>query len=343
MTFNAHRIGDPNTAPANITSVIQSTIKTNDLLQSVNGSPIADHGDGVHDIATTSNGSNDVYAEDISCNLKGNADTCGHIRDTGSNNVFINAGGTAIIGLPIVDVSEPVTDVDVEPGTTELEAAISFADDPTDDGGEAIFPNIYPASDITRSISNGLNPDTPAPTPIDEDTTTITPVADIPSDCAIDIYSEVDNFMFPLSFQLSPNYTLGDLTTGPVLSHYPLRSQYGLTTNTIVCNLRLLCVNILEPMLILYPGIILTSGFRYQQSGSQHTKGQAVDVQIPGFTHQEFWDASKIVKQSLPYDQMILEIGKNYWWHLSYVPSGRHQVLTRTKPGTYVPNLIRII
>jgi len=54
---------------------------------------------------------------------------------------------------------------------------------------------------------------------------------------------------------------------------------------------------ILEPMLTLYgPTFIITSGFRDKTGGSLHNKGQAVDIQFPGFTAQQYWDRAKEIR-----------------------------------------------
>lgn len=338
MANNAHRLNDPNTAAAPIILVNQSTVFTNDLLQSVDDSIVASHGNGSHGAPKTANGSIDVFVEDLPCNYKGNPDTCGHIRDIGSPNVFINVGGNTIQGLPILDVSEILNIPEVQPGISEFTAGIHLKDEPIEDDGLAVFPT----GTQQQSIDNGLIENLPDPEEIESDQKEPEPILDVPGDCSVDIFSEPINFNFPGSFQLSPNFTLSQLTTDTAISNYPLIPQGGLTTNEIVCNLRLLCINILEPLRASNPNMFITSGFRHG-SGSQHTKGQAADVQFSGFSFQQYWDLAKNVKNSLPYDQYILEMGRQYWFHLSYIPGGRHQVLTRIRPGKYVAGLRRII
>lgn len=343
MANNAHRYGDPNTAGAAIIDVAQSTVYTNDLLQSVDGSAVAPHGNAPHLAPTTANGSDNVLAEDIRCNYKGNADTCLHERADGSPNVFINAPGSPIAIIDGADTSEIVdTPFFI---MTEYEAAVRFHEEVDNDNGLALFPQpVATPTTIQQSIDNGLDPNAPEPEVLDEDQEPPQPIADVPVDCAVDIFSEPENHNFPASFQLSPNFTLGQLSSNAVLSKYPVIPQHGLTTNQIVCNLRMLCINVLEPLKAEYPNMIVTSGFRHGSSSSQHERGQAADVQLSGTTHQQQWDAAKVVKGLVPYDQFILELGNNYWFHLSYTSSGnRNAVLTRTKPGTYKSGLLRVI
>jgi len=69
--------------------------------------------------------------------------------------------------------------------------------------------------------------------------------------------------------------------------------------------------------------VIITSGYRNFQVNklvggavnSQHTKGQAVDIVVNGFTPQQL--CSFIQKSGLEYDQLINEY--NQWTHLSFV------------------------
>lgn len=85
-----HRLTDDNTAGAAIVSVIQSSVYTNYLLTSVDGSPVEGHGLGEHTSPITANGSANVFIEYIPVNRQGDVDTCGHPRDSGSPDVFAN-------------------------------------------------------------------------------------------------------------------------------------------------------------------------------------------------------------------------------------------------------------
>jgi uncharacterized Zn-binding protein involved in type VI secretion len=85
-----HRLTDPNTAGAPIIEVIQSSVYTNYLLTSVDGSPVQGHGTGEHSSPVTANGSTNVFIEYIPVNRLGDPDTCGHPRADGSPDVYVN-------------------------------------------------------------------------------------------------------------------------------------------------------------------------------------------------------------------------------------------------------------
>lgn len=142
---------------------------------------------------------------------------------------------------------------------------------------------------------------------------------------------------FPGSFQLSPHYTLADLTTNTAVSNYELKAQHGLSEKDIVKNLRKLCYNILEPLKAMYPGIRVNSGFRHASANgkSQHERGQAADMSLSSASSNgTAWPvAQAIANSSLPYDQFIYEQNRTIWFHLSYNPSGteRRMVLTKSR------------
>ena len=83
----------------------------------------------------------------------------------------------------------------------------------------------------------------------------------------------------PDGFKLSPNFTLGQLTSRSACSATPLVAQAGLSYGQILQNLQALALNVCEPVFNLYPSMYITSGFRRTGDNptSQHPKGQAVD------------------------------------------------------------------
>lgn len=87
-----HRQFDRNTAKAEIVKVIQSSVYANNLLVSVDGSPVKMHGIYPHSKPFTANGSKNVFIERMPVNRTGDKDTCGHPRALGSSNVFVNGG-----------------------------------------------------------------------------------------------------------------------------------------------------------------------------------------------------------------------------------------------------------
>ena len=102
-----------------------------------------------------------------------------------------------------------------------------------------------------------------------------------------------------------------------------------------------LCHYDLEPLRVHFGlPIIISSGFRSQQlndvtpgssSTSQHTKGQAADITIPGI---QLIDIYEWIAQHVPFDQLIYEYGQ--WVHVSYNKDGnRSQQLMKRSGRPY--------
>lgn len=215
---------------------------------------------------------------------------------------------------------------------------------------------IFTASDVSQMENDGPESvparnagddalQTPPPQPVDpieEDNTPAVPGEPIETDCGI------IQVPAPDSLQLSPNFTLGDVSS---LTHFgrqrgsqsgPVRAQLGLSYEDIVCNLKALCENCLEPLAELFgrQNMLLTSGFRRGSSGtSQHLLGMACDVQYPGIPASEYYPrAQAVVRSGIPFDQFILEYGNNNpWHHISFNrgrASQRGSILTyKKRPG----------
>jgi hypothetical protein len=139
---------------------------------------------------------------------------------------------------------------------------------------------------------------------------------------------------FDYSAQLSENFTLADVSIRAVFPH-KIKKQGGLSEEEIVCNLKSLCENILEPLKKEYPKIQINSGFRGTPSIpggkiSQHEKGEAVDIQIPKMKPKKYLEVAEFIIKNLPFDQLIFEHGKSIWLHISHKrqESGRKQQLT---------------
>lgn len=143
------------------------------------------------------------------------------------------------------------------------------------------------------------------------------------------------NFL-PDNYQLSKHFTLGDLSSKAVVTKNPVQAQIGLTYGQIVYNLSAIALNVLEPLIALYPKAKVTSAFRLasgSSSTSQHPKGQAVDIQIPGISKSEYYEVAKKLATQINYDQLLLEY-KSYgtglpWIHISFdVNKPRKVVMT---------------
>jgi len=134
----------------------------------------------------------------------------------------------------------------------------------------------------------------------------------------------------PSNYKLSPNFTIAMLNSsssarnGGVLGNDLL----GQDRATLLCNLKTLCDNCLEPVIKLYPSIKITSGFRNEvpEGGSKtsdHMSGSAVDFTISGFSHEQHIEAAVAIAAALPaWTQLLVEKSKkgSIWIHLSYAP-----------------------
>lgn len=106
---------------------------------------------------------------------------------------------------------------------------------------------------------------------------------------------------------------------------------------------------ILEPLRAHFgKPVVINSGFRSPEVNaavgskptSQHTKGEAADIEIPGVPHGE---VLRYIVANLPYDQLIAEFWSEDdpaagWVHVSAVEGGRRQILTINSKGT-VPGM----
>lgn len=146
-----------------------------------------------------------------------------------------------------------------------------------------------------------------------------------------DMHSRDD---FPASLVLSKYFAIGDLNKQGARK---IINQMGLTPQEIACNLKTLSTNVLDVIKEMYPNMSITSGFRRpgdvanSAKNSDHYYGRAADIQLPGYSRKQYYDAIAAIQQKVPYDQLILEYsGANTTWiHVSLKPAGnRAQLFT---------------
>ena len=139
---------------------------------------------------------------------------------------------------------------------------------------------------------------------------------------------------------LTPNFTLEELTK----SETALRKNMpNVPTEDDIANLKLLADNVLQPLRDHYRvGIKVNSGYRSPDVNaavggsrtSDHCKGQAADIEIPGIANAVL---AQYIKDNLQYTQLILEfytpgIPDSGWVHVSYDANNlKCQTLTATK------------
>lgn len=137
--------------------------------------------------------------------------------------------------------------------------------------------------------------------------------------------------------KLTENFTVGSLSSFAEVSRYRVRAQEGLTVGDIVCNLKLLAANCLEPIKKQYPSMIVTSGFRFTgngAAGSQHFLGQAADIQFKSVNalgdanaiREEYRKIAVWISNNVAFDKILLEYKTTGtglpWIHISYRNGG---------------------
>jgi len=146
--------------------------------------------------------------------------------------------------------------------------------------------------------------------------------------------------------RLSKNFKLAELTK----SQIALRNGIDNTPSTEqLQSLELLVGRVLQPVRDHFEKpVTVTSGFRCAHVNrllgsivtSQHTKGQAADIEIHGVDNYELacW-----IRDNLEFDQLILEfytgVPNSGWVHVSYSSKNRQECLSTNK-GTVSRGLI---
>jgi predicted chitinase len=199
---------------------------------------------------------------------------------------------------------------------------------------------------IKESVANGeISADAATKKPVEGDSSNVSGKNKdlIPSSCAQ--IASMDRY--PDNLRLSPNFTLGQVSSHAAVSSASVRDQNGLTSAEIVCNLQNVCLNVLEFVIKKYPNVFVTSGFRYPSSNarSQHPNGEAVDLQFKNVSKAEYYKIALDLAQSIPnFDQFLLEYAvttNNPWIHISCTrKSNRRQIMTFYNHKKYKDGLV---
>jgi uncharacterized Zn-binding protein involved in type VI secretion len=294
---------------------------------------IAPHGQSPHTSSRVLTGSRTVFAESRSLTVQTSTTICGHLVSSGSDNVFADdpggtgsgGGGGRGLNIPLRDTTNVFDGVFIPPDPYTFEHARAVI---TAAGNDAVADEEIETSfreSVTASFPPETRPSLDPEASTNSDTPAPAPPSEIPG-CEDVAAPPVD-----YTTALSSSYVLRNLSTGAVFPHN-IVAQLGLAEDEIICNLRALSENILEPLRVQYPGFNINSGFRRGSAGSQHNRGQAVDVQWPGLPAGAYTERALWIRDNLPYDQFILEHGRSIWFHLSFNrslgSSQRRQVLT---------------
>lgn len=255
------------------------------------------------------------------------------ITGLGSHNV--EDGTSQKISTKITFQDQVIEFTEVDYGNTDDE-------EDTDDGLN-VFPPVTTRPPTQEEQDRSDELDVSPTTEVAEDSTASNTTT--PSILCNDLEDPIDP-----DYQLSTNYQVKELSTEAIISHYYIKSQHGLTSSDIVCNLQAVAQFILEPLVTAYgkQNFIITSAFRHGSSTSQHERGQAIDIQFPLYTNQQVYDVANVIKTTFDFDQLILEYGGNRpWIHCSFKREGNrangtyNKFGTRVSPGNYVWGTIK--
>ena len=147
---------------------------------------------------------------------------------------------------------------------------------------------------------------------------------------------------------LSDHFTLEELCKSQTALRSGIDNTPATDTpegQTVIESLTRICARILEPVRLNY-GVPFApnSGYRClelnralkSRDTSQHVKGQAVDIEVPGIAN---FDLATWIRDNLEFDQLILEFytsgePSSGWVHCSLIEDGnRGEVLTIGKQG----------
>lgn len=158
---------------------------------------------------------------------------------------------------------------------------------------------------------------------------------------------------FPPTLQLSRYFTLGQMLTYrlPDFNRLPLEgggvTTRNLTKGQIVANLKLLAMNVLDPIRERYPECAPSNTWRPEAnpdrpgaSGQplpkQHPRGQASDTVFGNIPFERYYDIAVWIKDNLEFDQMLLEYNPRVAWiHLTWNPAGNRRPGTPFKVATF--------
>lgn len=162
----------------------------------------------------------------------------------------------------------------------------------------------------------------------ESDTVPATSKVELPATCSMFVPGNLDD-----SQQVSKYFNLAMLSSKAVVSKHKIADNNGLTDAQIACNLKCLSENSLDRIKAQYPNMFVTSGFRAGSGSSQHTLGQAADMQFTGATKSDYFAIAQWIRDNVPFDQLLLEYKttetKQPWIHISFVTGGnRNKVMT---------------
>ncbi len=252
----------------------------------------------------------------------------GDLKTSVGGDYFVKVGGKFAVDAKRIDLNSGVaSDLDSpedvrEPNVAEM-SELTVVTRSTEGSMQYETPEEGDASTYTQGrIDRGevSKDDIVESAPKESETVTETPPnTPVVGDCG-EIHTMTE---FPSNYKLSTYFTIGSFNKNGAR---PIIPQMGLKADDIACNLKMLAINALDVVKNLYPNMIISSGFRRpgdaanSSKTSKHYTGEAVDIQLPGFSRQQYLEAIKNIAAAIKYDQLILEYQgpSTTWIHIGY-------------------------
>jgi len=140
---------------------------------------------------------------------------------------------------------------------------------------------------------------------------------------------------------LSPNFTLEEACKSQTAERLGLNNS---PDSDALEAMQTLCEKVLEPIRAKFGPVVVNSMYRAPEvnkavgssPGSQHVKGQAADIEVPGLPNDTL---AAWIRDNLKFDQLLREFPKpgvpdSGWVHVSYREPCRGECLTITSAGT---------
>lgn len=159
----------------------------------------------------------------------------------------------------------------------------------------------------------------------------------------------------PANTRISRYYTLASLSSSTVYTRYQIVPNLGLSKAQIMCNLKHLAVNSLDPIRAWDSKVKIGSGFR-SNSRTDHGRGSAVDLYFykPGSsTRKSVSELTQVARHiiyelKIPFTQLLLESSGNGtgWIHIANRRSGQrsnlHIGFSLNNGRTFTPGLPKL-
>jgi hypothetical protein len=262
-----------------------------------------------------------------------------HIADVySSNNVFANFVPIALHNDPqgpeaavLAAITAPTYAAENETmeaveGESTSEVAVEVEQQ------RLIKAGVISKEEIAAGASAGSNPAASDATPSVATTGTTTGT--------VTVSSTVDDTVLYVGPTTGITWTVKMVTKQPgVVFPYDvatLAPANGLTVQEMCDNLRLLVINVIDPIKQQFPDAFVTNTIRNKGNGSptsQHPRGMACDIQYSKASKAEYFTRAQWIRDNLSFDQFLLEYKttgtKKPWHHLSFNKAGnRAQVCT---------------